>query len=628
MRNFLRNIKLLLLVCSGMWVSCENMDSTEDLKKDMDTLEERIEALEKMHDQVKAIQEILDAGNKDYQITSIENIVDENTAELIGYKVNFLNGTYITLYKDGVDSAPPIAVVEENGILYWQVNGVILEYGGEKVPVSKGEPQFRYENGEWQVSYNNGPWEAVPVFYGNPVIDIHVDVSSKDYVLFTINGNEVKIAWYKPLDIVLKIDNQTLDSQDDNTVTVNREGEVKEFEIDYEVSGFTSGDEPDIKVYAYNGYTVKNEFRVADGSTTDSQVVRGKIEAQSPEVFNLGKLVLLASDGKQRCLMRTIVIMGSDDGTVISMTDEVLEVEASGNDNLSFTVSSDVKLENLKVEIPEGVDWISVASNSGVAALSRGDVMDYNVKLIISKNENYYPRSAEISIVDNSEYTVVKPIKVKIVQKENITDIKGVTAGQLQTSLSTMSPEAIAALRITGTLDNTDIEYLKKLSSEGTGKLIWLDISETANTSLTSSAFNGTKLQYIALPKKLTHIWDQAFRNSQLERIEFPSSLATIKGAAFMGCKNLKEVVIHSATKISNKAFRDCTSLKQVKLYLAAPLVLEGVDEKPENAPFGVYDFATGQLTKVPELYTLTDSGESFQGWWENYFENIYPNLY
>lgn len=627
MRNFLRYIKLLLLVCSGMWVSCENMDSTEDLKKDMDTLEERIEALEKMHDQVKAIQEILDAGNKDYQITSIENIVDENTAELIGYKVNFLNGTYITLYKDGVNGVPPIAVVEENGILYWQVNGVILEYGGEKVPVSKGEPQFRYENGEWQVSYNNGPWEAVPVFYGNPVIDIHVDVSSKDYVLFTINGKEVKIAWYKPLDIALKIGNQTLDSQD-NTVTVNREEGVTRFEIDYEVSGFTSVDEPDIKVYAYNGYTVNNEFLIETGGTTDSQVVRGKIVAQSPEVFNLGKLVLLASDGKQRCLMRTIVIMGSDDGTVISMTDEVLEVEASGNDNLSFTISSDMKPGNLKVEIPEGVDWISVASDSEVKALSRGNVMDYNVKLVISKNENYYPRSAEISIVDHSEYTVVKPIKVKIVQKENITDIKGVTAGQLQTSLSTMSPEAIAALRITGTLDNTDIEYLKKLSSEGTGKLIWLDISETANTSLTSSAFNGTKLQYIALPKKLTHIWDQAFRNSQLERIEFPSSLATIKGAAFMGCKNLKEVIIHSATKISQKAFRDCASLKQVKLYLAAPPVLEGVDEKPENAPFGVYDSATGKLTKVPELYTLTDSGESFQGWWENYFENIYPNLY
>lgn len=627
MRNFLRNIKLLLLVCTGVWVSCENMDSTEVLKKDMDTLEERIEALEKMHDQVKAIQEILDAGNKDYQITSIENIVDENTAELIGYKVNFLNGTYITLYKDGVDGVPPIAVVEENGILYWQVNGVILEYGGEKVPVSKGDPQFRYENGEWQVSYNNGPWEAVPVFYGNPVIDIHVDVSSKDYVLFTINGKEVKIAWYKPLDIALKIGNQTLDSQD-NMVTVNREGEVKEFVIDYEVSGFTSGDEPDIKVYAYNGYTVKNEFSVEAGGATDSQVVRGKIVAKSPELFNLGKLVLLASDGKQRCLMRTIVIMGSDDGTVISMTDEALEVDASGNDNLSFTISSDVKPGNLKVEIPEGVDWISVASDSEVKALSRGNVMDYNVKLVISKNENYYPRSAEISIVDHSEYTVVKPIKVKIVQKENITDIKGVTAGQLQTSLSTMSPEAIAALRITGTLGNTDIEFLKKLSSEGIGKLIWLDISETANTSLTSSAFNGTKLQYIALPKKLTHIWDQAFRNSQLERIEFPSSLATIKGAAFMGCKNLKEVVIHSATKISNKAFRDCTSLKQVKLYLAAPPVLEGVDEKPENAPFGVYDSATGQLTKVPELYTLTDSGESFQGWWENYFENIYPNLY
>lgn len=608
-------------------MSCENMDSTEDLKKDMDTLEERIEALEKMHDQVKAIQEILDAGNKDYQITSIENIVDENTAELIGYKVNFLNGTYITLYKDGVDGVPPIAVVEENGILYWQVNGVILEYGGEKVPVSKGDPQFRYENGEWQVSYNNGPWEAVPVFYGNPVIDIHVDVSSKDYVLFTINGKEVKIAWYKPLDIALKIGNQTLDSQD-NMVTVNREGEVKEFVIDYEVSGFTSGDEPDIKVYAYNGYTVKNEFSVEAGGATDSQVVRGKIVAKSPELFNLDKLVLLASDGKQRCLMRTIVIMGSDDGTVISMTDEALEVDASGNDNLSFTISSDVKPGNLKVEIPEGVDWISVASDSEVKALSRGNVMDYNVKLVISKNENYYPRSAEISIVDHSEYTVVKPIKVKIVQKENITDIKGVIAGQLQTSLSTMSPEAIAALRITGTLDNTDIEFLKKLSSEGTGKLIWLDISETTNTSLTSSAFNGTKLQYITLPKKLTHIWDQAFRNSQLERIEFPSSLATIKGAAFMGCKNLKEVVIHSAIKISNKAFRDCTSLKQVKLYLAAPPVLEGVDEKPENAPFGVYDSATGQLTKVPELYILTDSGESFQGWWENYFENIYPNLY
>lgn len=627
---------MMFFMAMGILQSCGNENVTEELTEDIDALETRIDALEKMHEQVKAIKDLLDSSNTENCIVSIENVYDGD--KLVGYKINFLNREPVILYTYVDSSEPQIAVVEVDGVLYWQINGSILEYEGKKVAVSYGNPEFRFQDGEWQVSFNNSDWEAIPVIYGNPVMDIKLDTTSSDYVLFYINGERVEIPWYKPLEIEFKYGNIIINDDSDNVV-IDRINGATEFNISYNVSGFKSEDKPEIKVYAQDGYTVDYNYVISSKpGESDNRSLTGTITAKSPDgEFHLGRLVVLVSDGKQRTIKRELVIKDSEtDGTIISVAQNDIEVPA-GVGVKEIKVTSDVPIANLKVEVPNGIDWISVNSESQIKALSRTVSQDITLKLNIALNGNYYSRVAEITIFDNSTYTIVEPIKIRITQSANIVTIKNLTAGGLKTALEGKNPTEIIALKLSGKIDRGnggDFAYLKELAT--TGKLKWMDISGTTicsdgktSAQIPSNAFEGTNLEYIYLPDNISHIHQSAFRGSKLIKIELPSKLATIEPYAFFGCPELTEVTILSNTKIHNCSFRDCPKLKAVKINLASPPPYEDVkSDDLATAPFGVYNKETGELTKVPELYTLTDSGPNFAGWWELYFDKILPNMY
>lgn len=617
----------------GITQSCVNDNVTGELESEMDALETRIDAIEKMHEQVKAIKDLLDSRNTDNGIVSIENVYEGNM--LVGYKINFVDGEPIILYTYVDSSEPQVSVIEEDGILYWQINGSILEYEGKKVAVNFGNPEFRFHEGEWQVSFNDSGWETVPVIYGDPVFEITLDTTNSDFVLFRINGEEVKIPWYKPLEMEFKYGNMIINDDNDNVV-IDRISETTEFNISYNVSGFKADDKPEIKVYAQDGYTVEYNYVInSKPSDTDNRSLTGTITAKSPVGdFHLGKLVVLVSDGKQRTIKRELVIKDSAaDGTVISVASSDITVAAEAHIE-DITVSSDVQITNLKVVIPEGISWITV--NSGSVIKSRAGVQEVSLKLDIEKNDSYYSRVAEIMVVDNSTYTIVEPIKIRITQSANIVTINNLTAGGLQNALADKTPDEIKALKISGKIErnNSDFAYLKTLATDGS--LEWLDISGTtilyngtSSSQIPKEAFRNTKLAYIYLPDNVTHINEHAFSGSRIVKIELPNKLATIKPYAFFECPDLTEVVIVSNTKINKCAFRDCPNLKAVKINLASPPPYEGVNhENPQDAPFGEYNESDGTLTKVPELYTLTDSGHNFEGWWEQYFETILPNLY
>ena len=107
----------------------------------------------------------------------------------------------------------------------------------------------------------------------------------------------------------------------------------------------------------------------------------------------------------------------------------------------------------------------------------------------------------------------------------------------------------------------TDIkrkETIKKL-------IIPQRISNYRVTEIGSSAFSGSSLKEVVLPKTLTKIGDSAFRGTQLTKLTLPEGVTEIGSSAFSG-SSLKEVVLpKTLTQIGSYAFSE-TQLREITL--------------------------------------------------------------
>lgn len=104
--------------------------------------------------------------------------------------------------------------------------------------------------------------------------------------------------------------------------------------------------------------------------------------------------------------------------------------------------------------------------------------------------------------------------------------------------------EAANDLIVTGPLNGTDLKYLNKLSQEK--GLIRLDLSGASFTNVPDSAFYGSCLYELKLPKSVKKIGKYAFANSiGLKPISMPSGIEkeenTISGCWLMNLLGLKE---------------------------------------------------------------------------------------
>lgn len=164
------------------------------------------------------------------------------------------------------------------------------------------------------------------------------------------------------------------------------------------------------------------------------------------------------------------------------------------------------------------------------------------------------------------------------------------TAGYLSNILPADPAALVVSLKITGKLNDADINYLRSYLP----LLANLDISEATYylSNFQDQAFNGkTSLQRVKLPKHLTAIGTNAFSNCpSLKRVVLPDSLRTISYYAFQNCSLLDSVILPAKTAtihyhafencyalqsialpkgltyLSNNVFRNCTSLKTVSL--------------------------------------------------------------
>ena len=125
-------------------------------------------------------------------------------------------------------------------------------------------------------------------------------------------------------------------------------------------------------------------------------------------------------------------------------------------------------------------------------------------------------------------------------------------------TLSTLLPTSDSKLKITGSINGTDVKYLRQLVTAGTvtdldisgarivkGGVAYFEDNKTDNDVIGKAMFKDcTKLKTILLPSNITAILSTAFSGSGLKEIDIPNSVSQLGGDAFAYCSSLAKVVI------------------------------------------------------------------------------------
>ncbi len=192
----MKNLLLTVLVAASV-CACTN-----ELENRVDTLEKKVAELEeKANKNAEEISKLVAAAAKAVTITSVETLTD-------GYIIHFSDGSSATI-KNGQDGATPtIGVKEEDGVLYWTINGEYLLDNGQKVPAKGKTPQFKIEDGKWKVSFDGENWEDVPV--SGTVAPVLVMEETETEYIFTLGETVIRIAKDKAFSLKVSADEQSV----------------------------------------------------------------------------------------------------------------------------------------------------------------------------------------------------------------------------------------------------------------------------------------------------------------------------------------------------------------------------------------------------------------------------------
>lgn len=125
-------------------------------------------------------------------------------------------------------------------------------------------------------------------------------------------------------------------------------------------------------------------------------------------------------------------------------------------------------------------------------------------------------------------------------------------------TLSSLLPTSDSELKVTGSINGTDVKYLRKLVTDG--GVTSLDLSEvkivsggeayyesykTENDAIGQYMFREcTKLRDIILPTSINAIQSNAFSKSGIRKIDIPNNVSRLGGDAFAYCSSLATVII------------------------------------------------------------------------------------
>lgn len=376
------SIMLLTFSCTQKIDDLDNR--VDNLEKDVVELKEKIADINKS---IAEFQRFIKASKNELRIKKVIRL-DEG-----GYRIEFENAESIEVRdgrdgrtgtdgkdgrdgRDGTDGRdgrnPVISVKEDNGKLYWTIDGEYLLHNGSKIEASTITPRIRIHNGQFQISYDNEKtWENL-----GPSENETPNVGIKE--IDTSDPNVVKFIFYDDSTICIPITREfTLLVQNGISLSIN-EGETKEIPFTIEgatatiervtariedatttIEGTTArieGTTARIEVKAYSNnkkYTIEVVFNEDNMS--------GIIKVTAPTPLEEAIITIIADNGKGKQSSKTIIvdpssteqkpIDGSEDGGSVSAVEAepgdilIQEIFYCGGDNI--------------------VDWFNISKKGG-----------------------------------------------------------------------------------------------------------------------------------------------------------------------------------------------------------------------------------------------------------------------
>ena len=205
------------------------------------------------------------------------------------------------------------------------------------------------------------------------------------------------------------------------------------------------------------------------------------------------------------------------------------------------------------------------------------------------------------------------------------TEINVEKAGTLSTLLTTSD----ATLKVTGSINGTDLKLIREWVSAGTvtsldlsgvnivgGGVAYYNSFKTEDNVIGESLFqNCSKLKNILLPTNIKGIKACAFSGTGITKVDIPNSVTSLGGDAFAYCSSLATVVIGSKVKRFDQGVFWSSAVKTVYV-------------KPTTPPaISAYLFGS-----APRIYVYTESLSDYRAsGWKDYgtivggLEKAYP---
>ena len=579
-------------------------------------------------------------GNQDTGVKAKEEDGGQGQTPYIGSNGNWWIGTEDTGVKakgeDGKDGVTPVIGIKQdvNGIYYWTQkigdgeSTWILDSKGEKIKATgedgqAGETPYIGSNGNWWIGTrdtgvkatgeegqngltpsigNNGNWwigteDTGIKAKGENGITPQLKIENDNWMLSVDNGaswqnlgkakGDKGDSFFKSVvnnenDLTLELEDGTvikLPKQQVFSITLDktRFSDVlpsTSYEVNYTVTGEES-QRSIVEVIA------PDDWKAVVQRTNDWS---GKIVVTTPSFVTDNKVLVLVSDENGgNTLMKTVTFLKGK----ISVGKTAYTVESGGE-------VIDVKVEtslDYEVSIATGdQSWISCETYP----LDKG-----KFTLTIQPNSDPVFRYATVELVNDGGFVLEK---ISIIQKSAaVKEIHVETAGTLETLVTTEELNGHENVKITGRLNTFDYDYLKLAKD-----LKRVDLSDLDMNTMPASAFSGSSLQTVLLPKNLVAIPSRAFYQSKITSITIPETVVEIGEYAFYQCNQTSGnlVIAANVESIGAYAFQDCTfdgeltlsslKLEEIKEYtfsgskftgkLALPLNVEKIGDHAFNS--------------------------------------------
>lgn len=337
---------------------------------------DRIETLEALcrdiNQNISSLKSILEALQQNEFVSSVSAIVENG--ETVGYSIVFTKSGVVNIYngKDGQDaSTPVVGVKDENGTLYWTLDGEwLLDAEGNRIKAEGKDgvtPQLRIMDKNWEISYDGGQtWSMLGPATGTDGNSFFTSVTSTDteVVLTLADGTVITLPMLKPTSIEFDIQGDVTGIAGGKTIMIN-----------YTLS---DADENTVVTVASDG----NYVARANAISMDS----GVITVTCPNTYTDGFINVMVTNGSGYSVVKVISFYESK-----IIFENGLEYRISP-DGGQITIPFSVNF-NYRTELSyEAGGWLSIVPDT------RAEMRQEEITLRATMNEGFSSRTARVLV--------------------------------------------------------------------------------------------------------------------------------------------------------------------------------------------------------------------------------------